>query len=647
MKKKILAIAGAVAVVLAAVLVFTLTGNEQIRKSENSLGDLIESGDLKLSKLDDELLSDLFSYRFKAGSAYVYDFRRSVRIEFRKQEVANLAFTGVLTAHAVRVEADKLELVIDVQFQTARGLEQDTSGKSQKDKVHTVLLKLDRKGDTIDILYPKGRGDEDDAAIMNDIVSKWLTILPDNDEIQKSRAEKTEGEFERVFNRIAGGGEVGPIAVRSEDTQGQYGASFTARQIDDTQVEVIKKKIRYYKSAALIKIEGSENNHIWDSAAGYFKRVSGTESFSYGDSSFGARSDQIYRYEFKNIIKSAYSAQDLAFYTESLDFYDETGTRGQLRQMAGAPIKTWKEIKAMLAGIKAGTPQKKKNNIFNSLAASLKNDKNMTPAVLKEVRVYKVGTEQYRMLMGALTYAGTPEAQDGLRAMYRGGENGDPGRDSVIQAFTMMDEPITRISKRFLTDTFKNANSPELRDNAGLALGSSLRNGKGDDAETEKIRETLMNEWRNATSDARKARVLEMLGNSGDEYFFDLMKEVHQGSPNPHLRRLSVYAMRFIDTEKVSRYILDVPLKHQDAGVRSAAIEALSMQTFRKFSYEPLAAVIKNEKAASLRLKASEVLLGQEDPEIRTRTRALLESVKDNAPAEFRDYIEKLNDNQA
>ncbi len=651
MNRKLVVILLATLATIGGLLLYGLRETPTIGRKDTDIAVLLAQPGLDLAKLDVDLLSDVLSYRFAVGQAYSYAFRRSIRLTMQGKEVLDLELSGLLNAHAVRVTSERLDIVLDLDFQKVRGMEAPSATRAtddERDRTHSVHLAIDRHGRVLETKYPREVNGPDEAAVIADIVAKWLVSLPTEDQLRKSREHEAKSKtgVERAFERLAGQRDVGPLELEALDAQGEFAALFRASQSrDDIRVEA--RKLRYTRSPTLIRILRSETNHVWNQEGGFFQLVDGSEELGFGESSMGAESRQTFRFDFRGRNTARFGPADLSFFQKALAL-SEAGRSTHMRDLPGTPVRPWKELKKLLAALRAGASRQEKNELFNSLATSLKSNPTMAEQVVSEVRAYRPGSEQYEMLMGALTYSGAPAVQRGLVAHARSADASLQERLDAVQAFTMMSAAFTEEVNGYLLSSFDDPRSSDIRDNVGLALGSSLRNSRneGDPSTAKTIRKRLEQEWRQATTTARRLRVLEMIGNSGDGAFLELLQEVHANGESPEVRNLALYSMRFIDNEQAGRHLVGV-LSGSDGAGRSAAIEALSMHTFRPFYFDALSRIVRTDRETSLRIKAGDILLNQPDETVRRKALEIIESSRSSGDREFQKYADRVRPSSA
>ena len=177
------------------------------------------------------------------------------------------------------------------------------------------------------------------------------------------------------------------------------------------------------------------------------------------------------------------------------------------------------------------------------------------------------------MVMGALSYSGSAEAQQQLVELFQEGDLDYLGRESVIDAFTLMSEPASPEALDLLQKAFA-GDDPDLAGRAGLALGTAQRNNP-----SQRLRDWIRDEWRAARNDVQRQTVLEYVGNSGDPQLLDIIDEaLNVGDFNVKL--LALDSTRFMDASDVNTYLLRIyENRERHERLRYGALSALANPT--------------------------------------------------------------------
>ena len=166
-------------------------------------------------------------------------------------------------------------------------------------------------------------------------------------------------------------------------------------------------------------------------------------------------------------------------------------------------------------------------------------------AAATAARSILAGTETpdtVRTLVGALTGAGTPEAQRALAEVMASSEVDLHTQVDAMSGLGTSKRPtadsIAALSKAMTSD------DPLLRDTAVLATGNAARGqAKVGDSNSDAL-ESLTVGLDAAQSDADVASYLRGLGNAGDASTLDLI-EGHLASPSAEVRHAAIRALRF------------------------------------------------------------------------------------------------------
>lgn len=599
-KNKRLAIgigAGLVVLVLVLILGLIDVGGGKQASREKVMAD-IEANNFDLSQVDDALLADLLSYRFAPGKAYWFSFKRTVRATLKDQQLLDMDLAGQLAAHILEEQSRVLTAIVVVDFNNIKGVAINAGNKEEAAKSLAALVQFTRNGSVQALRFtPASTSAERD--LMRDIVASWMQALPTLREDQKGPGRGS------LLSRMFGGDRRGPFQIRGMDTQGEFLADLFVSKGEAVTLILESAKQQYLQTVSPVSIRESKARLDFDLQKGFPLERTMNEEFESGPDSFRLLSQQTFSSTFTKAGDSAYSLSEMALYSVVGRVFDLDHYRAEAAKMPNVAIKSWPDLKQMLADIKPDTQGSVKHNAFHQLTKTLKTDTAAQKAALQEVRKYSSETDQFQMLVGALSFSGSPEVQAGLIELFTGAGLDSRGRLNLLEAFTMMEQPTTEEARAFLVDTFGKAETPEIENSSGLALAAALRH-KPDD----KLRRTIEREWEKAGSPSRKRFVLEMIGNSGDDSFFGIVQEAYR-SGNLFLQIAALKALRFMNSAR-ARTMLLAELSGAGPELAHAAADAISHQEWKPTFEKPIQDCVRQRQNSNTRITCANYALSQE-----------------------------------
>ncbi len=615
------------ALLLLGLVVWVISGGpEPSATRDKALAD-IQNNAFDLATVDDSLLADLLTYRLQPGKSYWYQFSRKVEATLQDKPVVSIELSGLLAAHVVEEKAGVLSTIISVEFQNLRGIDSTALAREGKGKTaHTALFAFDRSGLVQALRFTVG-AEEAETEIIKDLLSNWLQSLP-----TKTAAEGRDTRSSAV-GRLLGQDRRGPFAVRGVDTHGEYQSRLFVLPGEGVALRLEAAKQNYLSPATPVSVQGGETRGDFDLQKGYHLSRSGNDELEIGPAGFRVKSSQSYSFTFQKIADSAFGPADLAAYVLPAKVYDPDLYRAAAADIKEARVRSWSEVKELLSELKPDTDGRKKHDAFHQLTKTLRSDASAVNAALAEVRRYPPETDQFQMIIGALSYAGSPEAQSGLIALFQGQALNQRGLQNILFAFAMMDEKATPEAKGFLSDTFARAESPEIENSAGLAMASTQRANPDD-----RTRRLIEQEWSKARTPSRKRFVLEMVGNSGDDSYLPIVREAFR-SNNPFLQTAALKALRFMQSKEAVQMILSELSGNQNEQLATAAAEALAHHTWDAAYARPVTECVQRRKSTNLRIACANYALGE--PSQQAAMRQVLSAQKGTGAEDFDAYIEQ------
>ena len=272
--------------------------------------------------------------------------------------------------------------------------------------------------------------------------------------------------------------------------------------------------------------------------------------------------------------------------------------------------------------------EKEKHGTFRDLTVTFLRNPGTASVLIGEAGRFPSESDAFQMILGAASYAASMEAQQALRDLFR--TNLDEfGRQSILEAFTLMDKPMGKESIDFLNGIFRERG--ELSTSAGLALGNALRQEENSEA-----RSAIDAEWQRASNEAEKQTVLDFIGNSGEESFLPYLEAAMQGSVS--LQRKAVYSARFMQGQRVRDFLLNALRSASDTGVREKAAAAIAFQGWDDGFMPALTGCVEKESATGLRIKCADAALGEVSRA--DAMRGVLARMAESGDADWQEYVQ-------
>lgn len=560
-----------------------------------------------------ETAGELLEYRMIPGKAYEYSFTRSLDAMIQGETMVDLELGGLVTPHVVRARDGRLDLIMHVRLDKTLGIDaEDLPARGRNPgaaPAYLAHLQIDRSGQPLFLRFDRENPDRTEQGIIRDVISTWLQPLPAPG--ARPRAESAGGSW---LSSLFGFGEeavrTAVFAVRGTDTQGLYAAALSLLVDEDASGEDLRydlAKANYEDSLTPIKIQKSEHKIVWKIQHGVFSGSAGTDEFRMGASDFQVDSSLQYVYNLNDVSSSVYTEADLERFVIPGDIYDVESylSDSEVEIPERTKPKPWKEIKPRLTAVTADMDGEERTEIFNTLAVSVRANPAVGADAARAARQYAGEDHRYQMVMGALSFSGSPAAQQELMGLF-GDEDLDPeARGSVIDAFTLMDEPATPEAISMLQDAYA-GDDPDLSSRAALALSSAQRNRPN-----EKLRQWILDEWRAAKSDEQRQTVLEYVGNSGDPKLMSIVKDA-LSFDDFGLQQLALNSTRFMDTVEVNSFLLE---KFNDRSfprrLRYEALGSLALHQWEERFLPIMENCVRQESMDAMRMRCALFTLEQ------------------------------------
>jgi hypothetical protein len=295
---------------------------------------------------------------------------------------------------------------------------------------------------------------------------------------------------------------------------------------------------------------------------------------------------------------------------------------------------TWDQARSKIVSANdSKMSEDERNQILIGYSDALKRDPSLVARAREDLKAAAPGSREMSMLMGALGFAGSPEAQAALVDVYNRSDLKHEDREKVLSELTLPVEALTPETKTFLKDTYQNGKDAELSKMSSFALGSSI--AKDGDPETVTL---FKKKWQDSygiitdgsNEDEKKRALLLAMGNSKSNSF---LSEVREGmnSPSPDVRSAAVEANRF-NADDASRTLLFNSLKSEpNSAVRETAARSLQYQPFDARTVMEGIKCATSDVAISVKLECYHFLADNvASPEIRQFLKTQLGSEKDS-----------------
>ena len=209
------------------------------------------------------------------------------------------------------------------------------------------------------------------------------------------------------------------------------------------------------------------------------------------------------------------------------------------------------------------------------------------------------------ILVGALSAAGHPQAQEALVNVIRARPNDSPALLTLVKALGSA-EPPTMLAEKTLRDLAANAPDWDVATTAQLALGTMARNLADTSPErANKIVEWVVSEINSSTSEDRTRLFLLVLGNAGSIQALPTITRF-VADPSPAVRSTAVLALRWIESSKADLLLTKALSSDPDPAVRLEATFAFSFRETTPTTFQAQKRAFLRDEAVMVRLAALE-----------------------------------------
>lgn len=224
-------------------------------------------------------------------------------------------------------------------------------------------------------------------------------------------------------------------------------------------------------------------------------------------------------------------------------------------------------------------------------------------------------------LLGALSEAGTPAAQDALVNL---------AKDPAVQPDTRQ-EALINVSQTEApsADTLRaisalaNDDDRGIRGQAALALGAAARSaaGSADSSASDAARlaaSDLVASFERAKTADEQMLYATALGNAGGPEALEVSKEILDAD-NPNLRARGANALRFVEGPEADTLLADAVTRDTSADVRVSALSAVQYRSYTDALHTAVDTAARTDKDVSVRTAALNVLIQHADSSMSAR----------------------------
>lgn len=210
------------------------------------------------------------------------------------------------------------------------------------------------------------------------------------------------------------------------------------------------------------------------------------------------------------------------------------------------------------------------------------------------------GSVTMRVLVGALSTVGHPEAQAALIAAIRARSNEWPALLMLIPALGSVRAP-TQLAEDTLRDLAFHSSDWNISSTAQLALGAMARNLAEMPERAAKIVKLVIKEIDSSLSNDLTRQWLLVLGNAGSTLALPTVARF-MNNPSSELRAAAASALRWIDSSQAENLLINALTSDPDATVRLEAAVALGFREMDAASYEGQKKTFLKDNALNVRL---------------------------------------------
>lgn len=243
--------------------------------------------------------------------------------------------------------------------------------------------------------------------------------------------------------------------------------------------------------------------------------------------------------------------------------------------------------------------------LYVRLKLAFRNDPSLVNEFRHTLERYSPDSEEFKLLLGALAYAGTEEATNALIESARAKGNDLAWQTAIAPVLGLSPKP-TPASWDYLESIRKNSDDQDLRKGAELALAGQIKQGMQSDESEAFTKEVLSRD----ASGPELYSMLDVIGNAAIETETARLTEWAKRD-DPKLRSAVAESMRLMKSLESEQLLLQL-LGDADIEVRRTAAQAFQTRVVSAQALPELLAALKTSRDELLQLTLLETLYRSE-----------------------------------
>jgi hypothetical protein len=571
----------------------------------------------------------VLDYHLHPGSAWRVEFSKTMKLNSPDQKKSPaLGITkmgGDVTIHSVKYEKSTLSIIANISLKTLESsfipkqlLQDFSKPKNQTRFGRVILFEIAPNGRILKAKYPELALSEAAVAISYDILTSILftwpvgEIPPAGGKVSLLDPDAVGEKFPMDLDITSKEDSFQIVGISKVDTS----KSAVAAQGNSTGLTALSEKT---VECNWNKTLGLPNHLSWKGK----QELRDTKTVIAG-------AETSTQSAWKSSGKSEFTPYDLIVFTKTFDI-DQVRNRTNALALSKSKNpddtrKTWGRIQNDLPDVSSRNKSESElAKVFDGMAEALKNDPRLLPKYMNEVTHYAPGSRQVSMLIGAMGYLGTPEAQEAMVDIYSRPKATQGEREKILMQMTLLSKPITPATKDFLKGVYTGKDT-DLAKQAGFALGSSISNLPDPDL----VRD-FKDEFRNSADGDKKAYILQVMGNNrGDQFHAEAIQSIRDSTPT--VRAMAMESLRFSVEPGSRKQLFDAIAAEKAPSVKTIGYRTLQYQPYDSLTKETLYGCVGSETLESIRKACYDVLLSHlTDTETRNRLAARVQT--ESSPA--------------
>ncbi len=215
---------------------------------------------------------------------------------------------------------------------------------------------------------------------------------------------------------------------------------------------------------------------------------------------------------------------------------------------------------------------------------------------------------RFQMLTGALSAAGTSQAQAALHtAISQLSDNTDKLR-VLVGALALVEEPTEQTDAFLLELAHSRPENDEIHHSANLAIGAAaLSLNEKFPTRSQKLVDHLLEELTDAKSEDERIALLAALGNSGAEKAFGPLRDA-LSDKKPLVRQVAASSLQLSKEAQASKLLLEAATVDPDSSVRTAAVSSLGHHDISSSGIAQIMQLAREDSSEEVRQSALSLL---------------------------------------